>query len=133
MNFRRFVNGSGILTRRHGTASSKKMLCQENLTHWPRQPSNCLSPVIALKFEAFCFARVLGIIQTTTQSIQALADRSYALLKNDPRHPSLHLKKVDRYRSVRVGLHYRAVAVEVPNGLLWFWIGSHEEYNKLMG
>jgi len=67
------------------------------------------------------------------QSIQDLTDRSYALLKNDPRHPSLHLKKVDRYWSVRVGLHYRAVAVEVPGGLLWFWIGSHEEYNKLMG
>jgi hypothetical protein len=55
------------------------------------------------------------------------------LLKNDPRHPSLHLKKVGRFSSVRVGLHYRAVAVEVPGGLLWFWIGSHEEYNKLMG
>jgi hypothetical protein len=67
------------------------------------------------------------------QSIQNLADRSYVLLKNDPRHPSLHLKKVGRFSSVRVGLHYRAVAVEVTGGLLWFWIGGHEEYNKLMG
>jgi len=54
------------------------------------------------------------------QSIQNLADRSYALLKNDSRHPSLHLKKVGRFSSVRVGLHYRAVAVD-------------EEHNKLMG
>jgi hypothetical protein len=67
------------------------------------------------------------------QTIQDLADRSYALLKNDPRHPSLHLKKVGRFWSVRVGFHYRAVAVEVPGGLLWFWIGSHEEYNRLIG
>jgi hypothetical protein len=73
------------------------------------------------------------LCRSLPQSIQDLADRSYALLKNDPRHPSLHLKKVGRYWSVRVGLHYRAVAVEVPDGLLWFWIGSHEEYNKLMG
>jgi len=74
-----------------------------------------------------------GLYKALPQSIQDLADRSYVLLKNDPRHPSLHLKKVDRFWSVRVGLHYRAVAVEVPGGLLWFWIGSHEAYNKLMG
>ncbi len=43
------------------------------------------------------------------------------------------MKKAGRYWSVRVGLHYRAVAVEVLGGLLWFWIGSHEDYNKLMG
>ena len=74
-----------------------------------------------------------GLYKVLPQSIQDLADRSYALLKNDPRHPSLHLKKAGRYWSVRVGLHYRAVAVEVLDGLLWFWIGSHEEYNNLMG
>jgi hypothetical protein len=74
-----------------------------------------------------------GLYRQLPQVVQKLADRNFALLKNDPRHPSLHLKKVDPYRSVRVGLHYRAVAVEVPGGLLWFWIGSHEEYNKLMG
>ncbi len=67
------------------------------------------------------------------QSVRDLADRNFSLLKNNPRHPSLHMKKAGRYWSVRVGLHYRAVAVEVPEGLLWFWIGSHEDYNKLMG
>ena len=50
-----------------------------------------------------------------------------------PHHPSLHFKKIDKYRSVRVGLHYRALAVEVPEGLLWFWIGSHSHYDKLLG
>jgi hypothetical protein len=67
------------------------------------------------------------------QSVQDLADKYYSLLKNDPRHPSLHLKKAGRFWSVRIGLHYRAIAVEVTGGLLWFWIGSHEDYNKLMG
>jgi hypothetical protein len=74
-----------------------------------------------------------GLYKQLPLAVQKLADRNFSLLKNDPYHPSLHLKKVDSYRSVRVGLHYRAVAVEVPGGLLWFWIGSHEEYNKLMG
>jgi hypothetical protein len=73
-----------------------------------------------------------GLYKALPQSIQDLADRNFLLLKNDPRHLSLHLKKVGRFWSVRVGLHYRAVAVEVPSGLLWFWIGSHEDYNKLM-
>jgi hypothetical protein len=53
-------------------------------------------------------------------------------LKQDARHPSLNLKQVGRYRSVRVGLRYRALAVEVEGGLLWFWIGSHADYDKLL-
>lgn len=66
-------------------------------------------------------------------SVQGVADRSYELLSSDPEHPSLHLKKVGRYWSVRVGLRYRALAVEVDDGLLWFWIGSHADYDKLVG
>ena len=66
------------------------------------------------------------------QSIRALADKNYALLKENPRHPSLQLKKVGRYWSVRVGSHYRALAVEVDDGLLWFWIGSHVDYDAIV-
>lgn len=73
------------------------------------------------------------VLQFTAQSVQGLADKNYSLLKKDPRHPSLPLKKAGRFWSVRVGLKYRAVAVEVPIGLFWFWIGNHEDYNKLMG
>lgn len=64
---------------------------------------------------------------------QRLADKAYDLLKRDPRHPSLHLKKVGRYWSVRVGDHYRALVVDAPDGLVWFWIGTHAEYDKLLG
>jgi hypothetical protein len=42
------------------------------------------------------------------KSIQGLADKSFALLKTDPHHPSLHLKRIGKLWSVRVGLHYRA-------------------------
>lgn len=65
--------------------------------------------------------------------VQGLADKSFSLLKADSRHPSLHFKKVGRFWSARVGLHYRAVAVEAPDGLLWFWIGTHAEYDKIVG
>ena len=65
--------------------------------------------------------------------IQELADKNYELLKTNPRHPSLQLKKVGKYWSVRVGIKYRAVAVEVEEGLLWFWIGTHAEYDHSLG
>ena len=63
--------------------------------------------------------------------IQQLADQNFPLLKSDPRHPSLHLKKVVRHWSVRVGEHYRAVGVESPQGILWYLIGPHAEYDHM--
>jgi hypothetical protein len=50
--------------------------------------------------------------------VRQLADANDALLRRDPRHPSLQFKKVGRYRSVQVGLRYRALAVEVEGGYL---------------
>ena len=64
--------------------------------------------------------------------IQRLADKNFALLKTDPHHPSIRLKKVGTFWSVRVGLRYRALAKERPEGLVWFWIGSHGAYDKLV-
>ncbi|MSO85283.1 MAG: hypothetical protein EXR02_09340 [Rhodospirillales bacterium] len=66
-------------------------------------------------------------------SVRHNADRCFDLLKRDPRHPSLHLKKVGRFWSARVGLHHRALGVESPDGVVWFWIGSHADYDKLIG
>lgn len=65
--------------------------------------------------------------------VRILADKNFALLKADPHHPSLHFKKAGRFWSVRVGLHCRALGVVVADGILWFWIGSHADYDKLVG
>ena len=62
--------------------------------------------------------------------IREQADNAFELLKANPQHPSLHFKKVGRFRSARVGLQYRAVGVEAPDGIVWFWIGTHAEYDK---
>jgi hypothetical protein len=70
--------------------------------------------------------------QKVPESVRELADKNFALLKSDPRHPSLHFKKVGRFWSVRVGLRYRALATEIDGGLLWFWIGSHSDYDALV-
>lgn len=67
-------------------------------------------------------------------AIQALADKNYALLKMNPMHPSLHLKKVSDSGiwSVRVGSNYRALGVRDEDSIVWFWIGPHAEYDKLI-
>ncbi len=61
---------------------------------------------------------------------QGLADRAFERLKANPAHPSLRLKKVGRYWSVRVSRTYRALGVESAPGILWFWIGPHSEYER---
>lgn len=60
------------------------------------------------------------------------ADRCYDLLVLNPQHPSLQLKKVGDYWSVRIGTSYRALAIEVEDGLLWIWIGARDEYERLI-
>ena len=66
------------------------------------------------------------------ENVRVLADKNYALLKENPRHPSLQLKKVGRFWSIRVGNRYRALAVEENQNLIWFWIGSHGDYDALV-
>jgi hypothetical protein len=65
--------------------------------------------------------------------VRELADAAYALLKRDGRHPSLHLKKVGRFWSARVGGHHRVLALQEGEDLVWFWIGRHDEYDRLIG
>jgi hypothetical protein len=67
--------------------------------------------------------------------VQELADKNDELLRADPHHPSLHLKKLGRTKhlwSVRVGELYRALGVEKPEGTVWFWVGTHAEYDTLL-
>ena len=66
------------------------------------------------------------------EHIRVLADKTYTVLKEDPRHPSLQFEKVGRFWSIRVGLRYRALAVEVDGDMLWFWIGTHADYDRLI-
>lgn len=72
--------------------------------------------------------------ESLPRSVQQTADQCYELLKADQTHPSLRFKKIGkRYWSVRAGLDYRALGVEVENGISRFWIGTHAEYDKLVG
>jgi hypothetical protein len=63
------------------------------------------------------------------------AKRAYLLFQNNPAHPGLQFKKLegeDNIYSVRIGLEYRAVAVMKKDRIVWYWIGSHAEYDRLV-
>jgi hypothetical protein len=69
--------------------------------------------------------------------IRTRADKQFALLKQNPQHPSLQFKKLgDRNGqeiwSARVTLKYRAVAVRLTDEYVWLWIGEHNVYDVLI-
>lgn len=64
--------------------------------------------------------------------IQSQADKQFEILKRDSRHPSLQFKKVSKIWSARVNLTVRALAVEDGEDFVWFWIGDHREYERLI-
>jgi hypothetical protein len=70
--------------------------------------------------------------QRLPSDVRDLADKSFQLLKDSPRHPSLQFKRVGEFWSARVGLAYRALAVEDGNDRIWVWIGGHDEYQKII-
>jgi hypothetical protein len=60
---------------------------------------------------------------------------SYRFFASNPNHPSLDFKRVSRRRpvySARVSIDYRAVGVMDQGDIVWFWIGSHDEYDRLL-
>lgn len=67
--------------------------------------------------------------------IQQQARKNYKLWKSNPRHPSVEFKLVGKKSpvySVRVGIGWRALGLKRGNTMLWFWIGSHAEYDRLV-
>jgi hypothetical protein len=83
----------------------------------------------------FALPRFWSHYRALPKEVQELADKNYDLLRVNLHHPSLHLKKVGRRKqlwSVRVGEHYRALGLDRPDGIAWFWIGTHAEYDTLL-
>lgn len=65
-------------------------------------------------------------------SAQKVAKKNYKLIKENPRHPSLHFKKVGKFWSVRASINHRALAFKDGELYIWVWIGTHEEYEYLI-
>ncbi|MBI2302923.1 MAG: hypothetical protein HYU66_28795 [Armatimonadetes bacterium] len=63
------------------------------------------------------------------------ARSAYRRFRENPHHPGLQFKRVHESEpiwAVRVGLHYRAVGYVDGETIVWFWIGSHAEYDLLL-
>ncbi len=66
-------------------------------------------------------------------AIQQVARRKHKLWLKDPAHPSLRFKKVSRdVWSVRINDSYRALGRRPDDDIIWFWIGSHAEYDQML-
>jgi hypothetical protein len=69
------------------------------------------------------------------RDVQRDAQRAYGLFRSNPAHPGLQFKKLegeDDIYSARIGLGYRALAVMKKDRLVWYWIGNHSEYDRLV-
>ncbi|MGA2739600.1 MAG: hypothetical protein ABSG65_19445 [Bryobacteraceae bacterium] len=79
--------------------------------------------------------RFWDLFHALPASVQALAVKNYQLWLRNPAHPSLdfHRLRGDRERyAVRIGNRYRAIGRMDPRAITWVWIGTHEEYNRLV-
>ena len=76
-----------------------------------------------------CFAQL-------PERVKQTARKNYKLWKQNPSHPSLEFKKLNTKQpiySVRTGIGWRAVGImKAPDTVVWFWIGPHREYDKLL-
>jgi hypothetical protein len=71
--------------------------------------------------------------QQLSKQVKERARKTYRLWADNPFHPSLHFKCIDSKESiwsVRVTRSYRAIGVLEGDTVTWFWIGSHDEYEK---
>jgi hypothetical protein len=67
------------------------------------------------------------------RDIRHQARVAYALFRENPRHGSLQFKKIaGPIYSARIGLTYRAVGILEDDTIIWFWIGSHAEYDHIL-
>ena len=69
-------------------------------------------------------------------AVKAQARKAYRLWRENPSHPGLHFKKIHGHEAlyaVRLGLGWRALGLLDGDTITWFWIGSHAEYDQLIG
>ena len=79
--------------------------------------------------------RFRKIFAELPKQIQQQAREAYKQFAKDPFYPGLHFKQVHPTKpiySVRINIDYRAVGIQSEDEIIWFWIGSHGEYDKLL-
>ena len=74
----------------------------------------------------------IDLVATLSQSIQNRVARQFRILQENPLYPSLHFKKVANLWSIRITNDYRALGYEENGTIIWYWIGPHSEYEKMI-
>lgn len=88
-------------------------------------------------FHSYRTKRFNEFLAALPADVQRQASEAYGLFKENPRHGSLQFKCVDPsenppWYSVRIGAHYRALGTLDGETIIWFWIGTHQAYDKLL-
>ena len=76
-----------------------------------------------------------GLLAALPGHVRQQAREAYQLFRDNPRHPGLHFMRVHDdppIFSARVGIGFRAVGIRDGNTIVWFWIGSHADYDRLV-
>src|SRR5437867_11110371 len=121
-------------TGRRGTGRSNETFKQADSTLSLRRLCGTTQPARPRLFDAPMRPRISGhATRPCRRRSRSSVTAAYARLKQEPRHPSLHSKKAGRFWSAPLGGEYRAPAVETTDRLVSFWIGSHADYDKLLG
>ncbi len=79
--------------------------------------------------------RFRKLIAQLPKEIQKHAREAYLQFEKDPYHPGLRFKRVHSKRpiyAVRISRDYRALGIQKDNEIIWFWIGSHSDYDKML-
>ena len=79
--------------------------------------------------------RFRDAFRSLPKAVQRQARDAYILFKQNPSHPSLHFKPVhptSPIYSARISLDYRALGIRDRDEIIWFWIGSHADYDRLV-
>jgi len=66
------------------------------------------------------------------ENIRNLSRENFEILKKNPYYLSIHFKKIGKFWSVRIGDYYRALAIEEGEDYIWFWIGTHNDYDNMV-
>jgi hypothetical protein len=85
--------------------------------------------------KSFTTRRFRELYANLPDQVQLQTRRAYELFRRNPSHPGLNFKKMDEENNIysaRIGLGYRALGQINGSEIVWFWIGPHGDYDKLV-
>jgi len=85
--------------------------------------------------KSYLTVKFIKCFKALPERIRKLARKNYKIWKINHLHPSLNFREIKvgtAIYSIRVGIGWRALGILENDNIIWFWIGSHEEYNKLI-